>query len=84
MVSNLIYKTLLNVAAGGTMMAIDVEKATKIIEAMTSIDYQAQNDSKNEPKKGMMDHNILNKLLAQNKILTQQLEALTAQMTTLP
>jgi len=51
---------------------------------MTSIDFQAQNDSKNDPKKGMMDHNILNTLMAQNKILRQQLEALIAQMTKLP
>jgi len=40
--------------------------------------------SKYEPKKWMIDHNILNTVLAQNKILTQQLEALTAQMTKLP
>jgi len=32
----------------------------------------------------MMDHNIFNTLEAQNKILTQQLEALNAQMTRLP
>jgi len=32
----------------------------------------------------MMDHNILNTLVAQNKILTQQLEAITTQMTKLP
>jgi len=62
---------LLDAAADGTMMAIDTEKATKIIEVMTSTDYQAQNDNKNEPKKGTMDPNILNTLVAQNKILAQ-------------
>ena len=31
-----------------------------------------------------MDHNILNTLVAQNKFLTQKLEALIAQMTKLP
>jgi len=57
---------LLNVVVGGTMMAIDAKEATKIIEAMTSTNYQAQNDSKNEPKKGMMDHNTSNTFLAEN------------------
>jgi len=34
-------KMLLDAATGGTMMAIDAEKTTKIIEVMASIDYQA-------------------------------------------
>jgi len=45
-------KMLLNAATGGTMMTVDAEKVTKITKVMTSIDYQAQNDSKNESKKG--------------------------------
>ena len=36
-------KMLLYGASGGTMMAIDAEKATKIIEALASTEYQAQN-----------------------------------------
>ena len=34
---------------------------------MTSRDYQAQNDSQNETKKGMMDYNTSNTLLAEIK-----------------
>jgi len=28
----------------GTLMAVDVEQATRIIDALASIDYQAQHD----------------------------------------
>jgi len=77
-------KMHLDAAVGGTMMAMDAGKAEKIIEAMTSTYYQSQNDSKNDPKKGIMDHNISKKHLAQIKILTQPLEALTTQMAKLP
>jgi len=39
-------KMILDVVAGGTMMAIDVEQAIRIIDALTSINYQAQHDRK--------------------------------------
>jgi len=35
---------LLDVVAGGTMMTVDVEQTTYIIDALTSTYYQAQND----------------------------------------
>jgi len=34
-------KMLIDVVIGGTMMAIDLEQATKIIDALTSTSYQA-------------------------------------------
>jgi len=34
-------KMILNTVAGGTMMAVNVEQATKIIEALAFTDYQA-------------------------------------------
>jgi len=37
-------KMLQDATVGGTMMVIDVEHATKLIDALTSIDYQAQHD----------------------------------------
>jgi len=77
-------KIFLGIVVGGTMMAIDAEKATKIIDALISTDYQAQNDRQLESKKRMMDHNTSNAYLAQNKILTQQIEALTKQISSLP
>jgi len=33
---------LLDVVTGGTMMVVDVEQVTKIIDALASTDYQAQ------------------------------------------
>jgi len=35
---------LLNAAAGGTMMVLDVTQATRIIDALALNDYQAQHD----------------------------------------
>ena len=73
-------KMLLDVADVGTMMALDVEQATKIIVALASTDYQAQHDRQNTQKERLLE----DALLAQNKILTQQIEQLTAQMDKLP
>jgi len=71
---------LLDAAVGGTMMALDVEQATRIIVALTSTDYQAQHDRQNTQKEGLLE----DALLTQNKILTQQIEQLTTQMDKLP
>jgi len=59
-------KTLLDATTGGTMMALDVEQATRIIDALASTDYQAQHDRKNTQKERLLE----DALLAQNKILT--------------
>ena len=37
-------KMIIDATARGTMMAVDVERATRIIDALASIDYQAQYD----------------------------------------
>ena len=57
-------KMLLDLVAGGTMMVVD---ATKVIDALTSTDYQVQHDRQIESKKGILDHNTSNALLAQKK-----------------
>jgi len=75
---------LLDTTTGGTMVVVDVEQETNIIDALASTDYQAHNDRKIEPKKGMMDRITRDAILAQNKILTQQVEALTKKMSKLP
>jgi len=65
-------KMILDATAGGTMMAVDIEQATKIIDALASTDYHAQHDRQTvQQKKGMFDLNTTDALLAQNKILTQ-------------
>jgi len=61
---------VLDAAAGGTMMDVDVEQATRIIDALTSTDYQAQHDRQVVQKKGMFDLSTSDALLVQNKILT--------------
>jgi len=62
------------------MMALDLEQATRIIVALASTDYQSQYDRKNTQKEGLLE----DALLAQSKILTQQIEQLTAQMAKFP
>ena len=53
------------------MMAVDVEQATRIIEALASTVYQAQHDRHNaQMKKGMLELSTTDALLTQNKILT--------------
>jgi len=70
----------IDVAAGGTMIALYVEQVTRIIDALASINYQAQHDRQGIQKKGLLE----DALLAQNKILTQQIKQLTAQMAKCP
>jgi len=54
------------------------------MDALASTNYQAQHDRKNVQKKGVLDLNTSDAILAQNKILTQQIEALTKKMSKLP
>ena len=75
---------ILDAAAGGTMMSVDAEQATRIIEALGSTDYQAQHDKYTVQKKRVLDPSTLDAILAQNKILTQQIEALTKEISKLP
>ncbi|KAK7395179.1 hypothetical protein VNO78_15726 [Psophocarpus tetragonolobus] len=77
-------KMILDAAAGGTMMSVEAEQATIIIEALASTDHQAQHNRQTVQRKGMLDLSTTDAILAQNKILTQQMEALTKQMANLP
>ena len=73
-------KMILDAAARGTMMAVDVERATRIIDALASTDYQAQYARQSVQKKGVFELNNTDAILAHNKIMTQQMEALTQHM----
>ena len=78
-------KMIVDAAAGGTMMSVDVEQATRIIESLVSTDYQAQHSRQvAQPKKGILELTTADAILAQNKILTQQVEAIAKQMANLP
>jgi len=63
-------KIILDAAVGGTMMSVDAEQATRIIDALASTDYQAQHDRYIVQKKGVLDLSTSDAILAHNKILT--------------
>jgi len=77
-------KMLLDAAAGDTMMVVDVDQATIIIEALATIDYQAHHDKQGHQKRGLLELNTADALLDQKKKLTQKIKQLTAQMAKLP
>jgi len=52
------------------MMVVNVEQETRIINALTSTNYQAQQDRQTMQKKWVLDSNTSHAILAQNKILT--------------
>jgi len=57
---------LLDVIASNTMMDLDVEQVTTIIDALTYTDYQAQHGGQGFQNKGLLE----DALLAKNKIMT--------------
>jgi len=61
---------ILDAVAGGTMMSVDAEQATRIIEALASIDHQAQHNRQSVQRKGVLDLSITDAILVQNKILS--------------
>ena len=75
---------ILDAAVGGTIMTVAAEQATRIIDVLASTDYQAQHDRHTVKKKGVLDFSTLDTILAKYKILTQQIDALTKQMSKLP
>src|SRR3954470_5566039 len=81
----LVHKTLLDATAGGSLMSKSTEDATMIIDRMALNDLQTQhNRSSSQRKPGVLELNTNDAILAQNKILSQQVELLTKQMSNLP
>ncbi|XP_058764942.1 uncharacterized protein LOC131638400 isoform X1 [Vicia villosa] len=78
-------KTLLDATAGGSLMSKTAEEAIAIIDRMALNDHQGQhNRSTSQRKLGVLELNTSDAILAQNKLLTQQVELLTQQMSKLP
>ena len=75
---------IMDVVVGRTMMSVDAEQATRIIDAFASTDHLAQHNRQLVQKKRVLDLTTQDAILAQNKILTQQIEALTKKMAKLP
>ncbi|XP_058732944.1 uncharacterized protein LOC131604530 [Vicia villosa] len=80
-----VHKTLLDATAGGSLMSKSTEDAIMIIDRMALNDLQTQHDrSPSQRKPGVLELNTNDAILAQNKILSQQVELLTKQMSKLP
>ena len=75
---------LLDASFGGDIMSKTAEEATNVIEAMASSDQQVQQGRLQAQKRGILELGSQDAILAQNKIMTQQIEALTQQMAKLP
>jgi len=68
---------ILDASTGGTMMSKSPEEAIVIIDSIAASDYQSHHDRTLTQRKGIMELDTLSEILAQNKLLTQQIEALT-------
>src|SRR4051812_39393985 len=80
-----VHKTLLDATACGSLMSKSAEDAIMIIDRMALNDLQTQHDrSPSQRKPGVLELNTSDAILAQNKILSQQVELLTKQMSKLP
>ncbi|XP_058776378.1 uncharacterized protein LOC131650695 [Vicia villosa] len=78
-------KLLLDATAGGSLMAKTKEEAIEIIEKMARNDYHVQHNQGNPQRKPeIIKLGTNDAILAQNKLLSQQVEELTKQMTRLP
>src|SRR4051812_31816584 len=80
-----VHKTLLDATACGSLMSKSAEDAIMIIDRMALNDLQTQHDrSPSQRKSGVLELNTNDAILAQNKILSQQVELLTKKMSKLP
>ena len=77
-------KMILDASAGGIMMSKIPEEAIVIIDSILANDYQSHHDRAPVQRKGIMEMDTQNAILAHNKLLTQQIEALTKQIGQLP
>ena len=66
------------------MMSKSPKEAIVIIDSIAASDYQSDNDRALIQRKGIMELDTQNAILAQNKLLIRQIEALTKQIGQLP
>jgi len=60
-------KMILDALAGGTIMIVDAEQVTRIINALASTNYEAQYDRHTMQKKGLLDLSTSDAILAKIK-----------------
>ncbi|KAH1253992.1 hypothetical protein GmHk_04G010531 [Glycine max] len=75
---------ILDASTGGTMMSKSPEEAIVIIDSIVASDYQSHHDRALTQRKGIMKLDTQNAILAQNKLLMQQIEVLIKQIGQLP
>ena len=81
----LVHKTLLDATAGGSLLSKTAEEATVIIDRMALNDHQgSHNRGPSQKTPGVLELGTNDAILAQNKLLSQQVELLTKQMSKLP
>jgi len=56
-------KMILDAAASGTMMSVDAEQATRIIEALASTNHRAQHKRQSVQRKGVLDLSTIDAIL---------------------
>lgn len=72
---------LLDASAKGTMKIKSADEVREVFDNMSLNEYSAHVDDESTPKKkGMMDFNTQNVLLASNKLLSIQLEAIAKKL----
>uniref|UniRef100_A0A151UHG2 Retrotransposon gag domain-containing protein n=1 Tax=Cajanus cajan TaxID=3821 RepID=A0A151UHG2_CAJCA len=77
-------KILLDASAGGSMRFKTPEEAIELIDAMAANDYDLPAERESRQKRGILELGSQDALLAQNKLLSQQIEALTKQVARIP
>jgi len=78
-------KQLLDASGGGKIKLKTLEEATKLIENMSASDHAILRDRTHQPtKKILIELSSHDTLLAQNKLLSKQLEILTETLSKLP
>ncbi|XP_017416688.2 uncharacterized protein LOC108327503 [Vigna angularis] len=77
-------KLMLDASTGGNIRWKTPDEAQEIIENMASSDNDVQSERVQTQKKGMFELQSQDALLAQNKIMTQQLESVMKKLSQLP
>ncbi|XP_020202308.1 uncharacterized protein LOC109788081 [Cajanus cajan] len=77
-------KILLDASAGGSMRFKTPEEAIELIDVMAANDYDLPAERESRQKRGILELGYQDALLAQNKLLYQQIEAFTKQVAQIP
>ncbi|XP_020205130.1 uncharacterized protein LOC109790395 [Cajanus cajan] len=77
-------KMILDASFGGSVFFKTANEAITIIESMASTDLRSQHGRGQAQRRGVLELSTQDALLAQHKLLTQQIEALNQKMAKLP